>query len=171
MVSRYADPRIPSVLSFGKVIADGAANVIPETVHLAGTFRTTDEQWRASALEKIENLIVQTLNAYGASAKIEIRRGYPTLYNDPTLTAELQQLATSLYGVESSLSVPTWMASEDFAYYAQKYPSLFYFVGTRNEDIGIVSELHTPTFDIDENIYNRSVEFMFKGAVLALQGL
>jgi len=171
VVSRYADPRIPSVLSFGKVIADGAANVIPTTVHLAGTFRTTDEQWRASALAKIENLIVQTVDAYGASAKIEIKRGYPTLYNNPCLTAEMQQLATNLYGAENSLSVPTWMASEDFAYYAQKYPALFYFVGTRNEEKGIVSELHTPTFDIDETIYERSVEFMFKGAVSVLQGL
>lgn len=171
VVSRYADPRIPSVLSFGKVIANGAANVIPDSVHLAGTFRTTDETWRAKALEKIENLIIQTVNAYGASAKIEIKRGYPALFNDAVLTTTLQSLAAKLYGSESSISVPTWMASEDFAYYAQKYPSLFYFVGTRNEEKGIVSELHTSTFDIDETIYERSVEFMFKGAVSVLQTL
>ena len=63
------------------------------------------------------------------------------------------------------------MAAEDFAYYAKKYPSAFYLVGTKNEQKGITSELHTSTFDIDEAIYEKSVEFMFKATVSLLQKL
>lgn len=171
LVSRHADPRIPSVLSFGKVIANGAANVIPDSVQLAGTFRTTDENWRAKALAQVENLVLRTVDAYGASAKIEIRRGYPSLYNNKEIIEDLQSLCASLYGAANSLTIPTWMAAEDFAYYAKKYPSAFYLVGTKNEQIGITSELHTSTFDIDEAIYEKSVEFMFKATVSLLQKL
>src|SRR5690606_19752410 len=97
IVSRTANPATPSVLSFGKVWADGATNVIPNSVYIEGTFRTMDEKWRLHALELIEKQIVELPKIYGAEANVEIRRGYPVLMNDTTLTNKVSSLITE-YG-------------------------------------------------------------------------
>lgn len=151
LVSRQANPIIPSVLSFGKVIANGATNVIPNEVYMEGTFRTLDENWRARA----HDLMLQTahgiVESYGAKVEFEIRKGYPFLKNDPEVTARTKAAATQYLGAENIVDLDIWMAAEDFAYYSQVAPACFYRLGTRNEERGIVSGVHTPTFDIDEN--------------------
>src|SRR5690606_26206969 len=87
LVSRKADPLIPSVLSFGKIqTAGGATNVIPNEVRLEGTFRTLDESWRVKAHEWMERIAHQTCMAFGATAEFEIRKGYPCLDNDEALS-------------------------------------------------------------------------------------
>ncbi len=151
VVSRAADPKIPSVLSFGTVIAQGATNVLPNSIYLEGTFRTMDEVWRAKAHEKIRKIIEGICEAFGAKADLEIRKGYPFLMNDPALTQKMKASAISYLGAENVVDLDIWMAAEDFSYYTQEIPGCFYRLGTRNEEKGIVSGVHTPTFDIDED--------------------
>ena len=151
VVSRSADPKIPSVLSFGTVIANGATNVLPNSIYLEGTFRTMDEVWRAKAHVKIRQIIEGICAAFGAEADLEIRKGYPFLMNDPELTQKMKVAAVSYLGVENVVDLDVWMASEDFSYYSQEIPGCFYRLGTRNEEKGIISGVHTPTFDIDED--------------------
>lgn len=169
IVSRGADPRIPSVLSFGRLEALGAANVIPDSVHLAGTFRTTDEQWRQQALTQIEKFTRQQTAAMGASADVDIKHGYPALINNAEIITLLKQQAALLVGANNAIEVPIWMAAEDFAYYTQKYPAAFFLVGTKNEEKGIRSELHTPTFDIDESIFSGSISLMVNATLSLLK--
>lgn len=151
VVSRSADPKIPSVLSFGKVLADGATNVLPNSIYLEGTFRTMDEAWRAKAHQVIRELVEGICSSFGAKADLEIRKGYPFLKNDPGLTRALKQKAESYLGAENVVDLDIWMAAEDFSYYTLEMPGCFYRLGTRNEEKGIVSGVHTPTFDIDED--------------------
>jgi len=151
VVSRSADPKIPSVLSFGTVIANGATNVLPNSIYLEGTFRTMDEVWRAKAHEKIRQIIEGICNAFGAKADLEIRKGYPFLMNDPSLTQKMKASAVSYLGPQNVVDLDIWMAAEDFSYYTQEIPGCFYRLGTRNEEKGIISGVHTPTFDIDED--------------------
>lgn len=151
VVSRAADPKIPSVLSFGKVQAEGVTNVLPNSIYLEGTFRTMDEPWRASAHEKIRKIVEGICESFGAHADLEIRKGYPFLKNDPTLTQKMRAAAEEYMGKENVVDLDIWMAAEDFAYYTQEMPGCFYRLGTRNEARGIVSGVHTPTFDIDED--------------------
>jgi amidohydrolase len=151
VVSRNADPKIPSVLSFGKVMAEGATNVLPNSIYLEGTFRTMDENWRASGHEKIKSITDGICAAFGAKADLEIRKGYPFLWNDPDLTREMKAGAIEYLGQENVVDLDIWMAAEDFSYYTQEMPGCFYRLGTRNEEKGIVSGVHTPTFDIDED--------------------
>ena len=151
VVSRSADPKIPSVLSFGTVIANGATNVLPNSIYLEGTFRTMDEIWRAKAHEKIRQIIEGICGAFGAKADLEIRKGYPFLMNDPALTQKMKAAAISYIGAENVVDLDIWMAAEDFSYYSQEIPGCFYRLGTRNEEKGIVSGVHTPIFDIDED--------------------
>ncbi|NEU08761.1 amidohydrolase [Flavihumibacter sp. R14] len=160
IVSRIADPKLPSVLSFGKVIANGATNVIPNEVKLEGTFRTMDEAWRAQAHQKMKKMAEGIAEAMGGSCDFNIINGYPFLVNEEKLTANVRAYAEEYLGKENVEDLDIWMAAEDFAYYSQVADACFYRLGTRNEERGITSSVHTPTFDIDERALNVSTGLM-----------
>lgn len=160
IVSRVADPKIPSVLSFGKVIANGATNVIPNEVFLEGTFRTMDEEWRAKAHEKMKKMAEGIAEAMGGSCDFNIVRGYPFLINEEVLTADVRAFAEDYLGKENVLDLDIWMAAEDFAYYSQVSDACFYRLGTGNVSRGITSSVHTPTFDVDEDSLKLSTGLM-----------
>jgi len=168
IVSRAADPKIPSVLSFGKVIANGATNVIPNEVYLEGTFRTMDEEWRAKAHDKMKRMAEGIAEAMGGSCDFNIVRGYPFLINAEQLTAEVRAHAEDYLGKENVLDLDIWMAAEDFAYYSQVSDACFYRLGTGNKARGISSSVHTPTFDVDEESLKLSTGLM---AYIALKQL
>jgi amidohydrolase len=168
VVSRHANPTMPSVLSFGKFIANGATNVIPDEAYLEGTFRTLDEQWRAEAHDKIRSIVESVASSMGAVAELEIRKGYPALYNDPALTALSRAAAEEYLGAENVIDLDIWMAAEDFSYYSQQSAACFYRLGTRNASRGITSSVHTPTFDIEEQSLAIGMGLM---AWLAIKGL
>jgi amidohydrolase len=151
VISRNCSPKIPSVLSFGKVIAQGATNIIPNEVTIEGTFRTLDEIWRAEAHEKIRTIATGLVASMGGVCEIEIRKGYPFLKNEEELTNRAINAATSYMGADNIVDLDIWMASEDFAYYSQEVDACFYRLGTQNIAKGITSGVHTPTFDIDES--------------------
>ncbi len=150
IVSRVANPKIPSVLSFGRVEALGATNIIPNEVKIQGTFRTLDEAWRAKAHEKMRQIAEGIVEGMGGQLDFEIRKGYPFLKNNPELTARSVAAAQTYLGPENVLDLDIWMAAEDFAYFSQEIDGCFYRLGTRNEARGITSGVHTPTFDIEE---------------------
>jgi amidohydrolase len=168
VVSRSANPAIPSVLSFGKVEAKGATNIIPEQVVLEGTFRTMDEEWRADAHERIRSIVSHTAAAFGAEATLEIRKGYPFLQNHEALTERCKSWASAFLGPEKVTALGIWMAAEDFAYFSQAVPSCFYRLGVRNEEKGIVHSVHHPHFDIDETALPLGAGMMSWLAIQAL---
>jgi len=168
VVSRFSDPKSPCVLSFGKVIANGATNVIPNEVYLEGTFRAMDEKWRAEAHTKMKKMAEGIAESMGGSCDFNIMKGYPFLVNEPKLTAVTRGHAEDYLGKENVLDLDIWMAAEDFAYYSQVADSCFYRLGTRNESRGITSSVHTPTFDIDETALETSIGLM---AYLAIKQL
>lgn len=151
VVSRIANPAVPSVLSFGKVTANGATNVIPPEVKLEGTFRTLDENWRSEAHVRIEKIARGVAESMGGSIEIEIRRGYPFLKNDENLTDRCIEFARHYSEDTDIQNLDIWMAAEDFAYYSQQVPSCFYRLGVRNEEKGMINSVHHPAFDADES--------------------
>lgn len=151
IVSRNANPTMPSVLSIGKFIANGATNIIPENVKLEGTFRTFDEKWRADAKEKIITTCNNIAASFGGTCDVEVEHGYPFLKNDETVTNNAFELSKQYLGNENVEEMPARMTAEDFSYYSQIVPACFYRLGTGNIAKGITSPIHTPTFDVDEN--------------------
>lgn len=151
VISRNASPKTPTVLTFGKVEANGATNIIPQEVTLAGTFRAMDEEWREKAHGIIINMVRSLAQSMGGDCDIEIDKGYPYLENDPALTAMSKAAAEEYLSKENVIDLDLTMGAEDFAYYTHKMPACFYRLGTRNEQKGITSYVHTPTFDIDED--------------------
>ncbi|GGW34547.1 M20 metallopeptidase family protein [Arenibacter certesii] len=150
LVSRMASPKMPSVLSFGRIIGDGANNIIPDRVTIEGTFRTYDENWRALAIEKLTKLAKAIADGMGGECYVNIPKGYPHLNNDVRLTNAMKNSAIAFLGGENVVDLDLWMAAEDFAYYSQMNPACFYLLGVGNKEKGITSGLHTATFNIDE---------------------
>lgn len=151
IVSRRANPIIPTVLSIGKIIGNGATNVIPGEVYMEGTLRTFDETWRAEAKQHIKDVVEGVAKSMGAEVELRIEHGYPYLQNNEDLTAKSFKWAKEYLGEENVEILPIRMTAEDFSYYTQVVPACFYRLGTGNAAKGITSSIHTPTFDIDES--------------------
>ena len=151
IASRDAPPKVPTVLSFGKITGEGAHNVFPAEVAIHGTFRTFDEEWRNKAHKLIEETAKLTAKIFGLECEVVIDKGYPVLVNDGTVTSVAREAAEEYLGKDNVVDLELRMTVEDFAYYAQKIPACFYRLGVGNKEKGIVSNLHTPTFDVDED--------------------
>lgn len=168
IVSRNADPRLPSVLSFGKVTANGATNIIPNEVKIEGTFRTLDEDWRAEAHKRMKKMAEGIAEAMGGSCDFDIHKGYPFLINEEKLTANARSFAEEFLGKENVIDLDIWMAAEDFSFYSQVTDACFYRLGTGNAAKDTQYSVHTPKFDIDEDALKISTGLM---AYIALKQL
>jgi len=160
VVSRWAKPATPTVLSFGKVIANGATNVIPDEVKIEGTFRTFDETWRAEAHEKMRTLAKGLVESMGGKVDFNIMNGYPFLHNDETLTQKMQAAAVEYMGAENVIDLDLRTTAEDFAFYTHHAPCCFYRLGTGNAEKGIKAGVHSPHFDIDEEALKTGMGLM-----------
>lgn len=155
IISRQCPPDVPSVLTIGRFIADGATNVIPERVRLEGTFRAMNEDWRFQAHDLIRRVIRRTAEAHGATADVEVRVGYPALYNHEDPSQLVTAAATDYVGPELTVEVGPWFAGEDFAYFLQERPGTFYLLGA-----GCDHGLHTSRFAADEEALRTGAGFM-----------
>lgn len=152
VVSRYAQPTIPCVLSFGKFIANGATNIIPNEVQIEGTFRTINEEWRSKALQLITKIIQDTANTHGVIADVKIVNGYPALNNNEHIAEKLLKYSQTYLGIEHVQELEMRMTAEDFAYFAEKYPAVMYRIGTGGTTNSSFP-LHSPQFDINPAVY------------------
>ena len=168
VVSRQAKPDVPTVLSFGKVVANGSTNVIPAKVELEGTFRTFNEEWRAVAHEKMVKMAKSIAESMGGTCDFEVRKGYPFLVNDEHVTLRAKKVAQQFLGEENVVDLDLRMTAEDFSYYSQEMPGCFYRLGTARPEEQKVSGLHTSTFNLDENAIELGVGLM---AAMAIEEL
>lgn len=152
VVSRTLDPFSPGVLTIGKIQGGSATNIIPEEVKIEGTLRAMDEEWRRSAHRKIEDIIKGVCLGSGTEYDLRIELGYPALQNDPWATRFAQEAARGMLGDQAVFDAPPMMGAEDFAYYLEKIPGTFWWIGAGTAEQGCVAGLHNPRFTIDEQI-------------------
>ncbi len=170
IVSRNADPSVPTVLTLGKINSKGGAtNVIPDEVRIEGTFRTLSETWRNEAKRRMKKMAEGIAEAMGGECIFTIEHGYPVLFNDEALTKQVKGFMIEYAGAENVMDLPMRMTSEDFAYYSQQMPACFYRLGTGNKARGITSGLHTDTFDIEESSLELSIGLLAWLAVKELE--
>lgn len=150
IVSRNARPFMPTVISVGKMIANGRTNVIPDKVELEGIIRTYDDVWREEVKKRIRAVASSVAEGMGGSCEIKINAGYPALENEPAVTERIRSNARDYLGQDKVYELEPRMTAEDFAYYLKEVPGCFYRLGIRNEARGITSNLHTSTFNVDE---------------------
>ena len=151
IISRNNNPLSPSVLSICSIQGGHTTNVIPTEVKLKGTFRAMDETWRFKAHELIRKQAIGLVESMGGTLDLLIDVGYPTVDNDPAFTDTNWDLANVYLGKENVQETEVRMGAEDFGYYSQKIPGCFFRLGVRNEEKGIINNVHTPQFNIDES--------------------
>lgn len=165
LISRNNNPFSPSVLSICSIQGGFTTNVIPSEVKLMGTFRAMDESWRKEAHLRIHEIAAGIAQAMGASIDVHIDLGYPSVVNDATLTPQVKALASDYMGATQVEDMELSMGAEDFGYYTQEIPGCFFRLGTGNKAKGITSNVHTPTFDVDERSIQTGMGMMaFLGA-------
>lgn len=157
IVSRLIPAHVPAVLSFGRFIADGATNVIPPIVNIHGTLRLMDEEWRAKAKESIVENAALIAKTHGCECDVRIAHGYPCVYNDPKTYEKGKTYLADFLGKEKVEEMEIRMTAEDFGFYSQEFPSLFYRFGVTGENNKEAGGLHTPNFKIDEESFKTSV--------------
>lgn len=140
----------PMVLAFGKIIAEGATNIIPNEVQIEGTFRAMNEKWRDELHLLVEKTAKQIAEKHGGSCKVLIKKGYPCLVNDEQVSKDAKANAQEYLGAEQIDDLDLRMTADDFASFSQRIPSCFLRLGVGNSEKGITSGVHTDTFNIDE---------------------
>lgn len=159
----------PMVISFGKVIANGATNIVPDTVAIDGTLRTFNEKLRMRLHDLLPRISREIAQAMGGDVEFRLVKGSPVVKNDPALTARLRAVAVELVGAENVVEMDIRMGAEDFAYYTHVMPGCFFRLGTGNPaKPGTQSGLHTAAFDIDEDAMAVGAGMMVMGALREL---
>jgi len=159
-INRKSPSDVPTVLSFGKVIANGATNVIPDHVSLEGTLRTMNETWRKEAHRLIDRIATGIASSMGGSCDVEIRHGYPVLHNDEQITEASKNKAVELLGKDQVEDMDIRMTAEDFAWFAQTIPGMMFRLGIREPGSDQVFPLHTPGFRVDESALKTGISLL-----------
>jgi len=164
LLNSICPEKVPHVLTFGRFEALGSTNVVPSTCEIKGTFRTMDEEWRALAHNKLISLAKKISNDYKGEIKLTISKGYPFLKNDLELTLQLKSSFKANFGEDKVHHLPIRMTAEDFAFYSQKIPVVFFRLGVANAQRGIDFGVHHPRFDIDQNAIKTGIHAMVLAA-------
>jgi len=154
VVSRQVDITAnPAIVTVGAIKGGIRHNIIPDDVEMVGTIRSFDLQQRESIVKNIERMVVNIAAASGASASFELDPGSnPVVRNDPALTERVLPSLRRVAGAANVRPVPLVTGAEDFAFFGQKVPSFFYFVGVtpRDQNMLTAASNHSPLFFVDE---------------------
>ncbi|KHE67006.1 M20 family metallopeptidase [Halobacillus sp. BBL2006] len=151
VVSRQTDPLAPTVLTIGQIHGGTADNAIAPRVRIGGTVRTLDPDVRYQMEEKMERVIKGVSEAFGVTYTFNYKYFYPPLINDASLLPGLEKTVETILGPDRFSIVNPSMGGEDFSFYANEIPAIFFRLGVRNEEKDAVYPLHHPRFDLDEN--------------------
>jgi amidohydrolase len=151
IVSRQANATEPTVLSVGLIHGGNRYNIIADAVRLEGTVRTLTKEGPDFVKERMEKVLQGITSSVGATYKLDYRTNAPVTFNDPALTAASRPALVAVAGEKNVVLPPLQMGAEDFAYYQQKMPGLFFFLGVGNPEKKITAMIHTEYFDMDED--------------------
>jgi amidohydrolase len=162
IVSRNADPSKGLVVSVTQVQAGTATNIIPDQMRIAGTIRALNEELRALAMSRLEELVENTCRAHGLQGGITFGDGYPIMRNHESVSRFVAEAAAEMLGEEQVIIRQPKFGSEDFAYFLERCPGAGYELGCSNESKGITHMLHTSRFDLDEDVLPLGVELYLR---------
>jgi amidohydrolase len=154
IVSRQVDiTQAPAVVTVGSFHSGVRNNIVPETATLSGTIRTFDPAVRLRIHEMIERISTSVAATQGATVEVEIDPGVPVTFNDPELTAMMSPTLEKVYGKDKVSITGLVTGAEDFAFYQEKIPGFFFFIGGRPEDVPANEAIpnHSPYFYVDES--------------------
>jgi amidohydrolase len=154
VVSRQVDlTSAPAVVTIGSIHGGVRGNIIPNEVELIGTIRTLDSKMREDVHERIRNTAIKIAESAGAAAEVNIDIGPPVTYNDPELTTQMVPTLQRVVGKQNVRIVSAVTTAEDFSFYQERIPGLYFFLGVTPErqDYTSAPMNHSPFFDVDES--------------------
>ena len=162
LVSRNTDPTAAAVVTVGIFEGGHNFNIIAERVRMKGTVRTFDPSLRERLKQRVGEVSETVARAMGAKCEMIYRDGYPPVVNDEGMTALLRSTVSGLLG-EGAVSADLMsMGGEDMSYFLERVPGVFFFLGGRNEEKGLVHPHHSPRFDFDEAAMPLGVEIFLR---------
>ncbi len=170
IVSRTVDPLQAAVLSIGTIHGGFRSNVIAPEVELTGTVRTFDDALRHAMPERIERIARMVSEAHGGSHKLDYTLNYPPVINHPDGAALVERVAAEVVGAANVQRIAPSMGGEDFAYYLERVPGCFYWLGCRPTGVTEAPNLHSPHFDLDERSLLTGMHVMARAALSFLAG-
>lgn len=161
IASRNIDPSEPVVITIGKIAGGTAHNIIPEKVEMIGTIRTFSQETAEFISERIEKIVKGITSSADASYTYKFDPGYPAVDNTDWATDIVIDTASQIIGKEGVrlLDKPI-MAGEDFAFYQQHFPGVFFFLGSGGEAAGAVHPWHHPRYNVDEDCFKTGAALM-----------
>jgi amidohydrolase len=153
VVSRQIDATLaPSVVTIGAIHGGVRNNIIPEQVEMIGTIRTLDPKLRSEIGERVKKTAQGIASSAGATAEVTINLGYPVTYNDPVLADRMLPTLERIAGRDHVTTAPPVTGAEDFSYFQERIPGLFFFLGIRpiGTPAGQAAPNHSPRFFVDE---------------------
>lgn len=168
--SRMTNTQRPLVISIGTIRGGQRSNILAEEVVMEGTVRTQDAVVQEEVIQLMHRILKGVTEAHGASYELEYRKGYPVILNHAELAETTLPAFRRLLGKENVFDFVPGMGGEDFSYFAQVIPGFYFRLGVANEEKGIIGELHTPAFDVDENCLKTGVATMAAAVCDFLEG-
>ncbi|MFB3785544.1 MAG: amidohydrolase [bacterium] len=168
VVSRQTDlTESPAVVTIGIIRGGVRSNIIPDEVEMTGTIRTLDEKMRDVIHMQVKRTVIHIAESAGATADVRINKGYPVTVNDPELTARMVPVFEKIAGKEKVSIAPAATGAEDFSYYGQQIPGLYFFLGVTppDQDWTKAPVNHSPLFFVDENALITGVRALAQVAV------
>lgn len=154
LVSRNSElTKEAAVVSVGSIHGGVRFNIIPEDVEMIGTIRTLDPDMKEVIRERMKVLVPSIAEAYGAKATVDIQDGTAITYNDKALTKQMLPTLVKVAGKENVNLINAITGAEDFSYYQQEVPGLFFFLGGTPLDMDpkLAPSHHTPDFFVDDS--------------------
>jgi amidohydrolase len=152
IISRNIPPTDTAVITVGRFAAGSAPNVIPEEARLEGTIRAFRDDIRNQVIERLHEIIHGIEGSFRVSCSFDFHEGMPACINDEHVSGFLHDVASHTLGSEKVKYIPPVTGSEDFALFALERPSAIIRLGCGNEEKGVVAPLHSPHFDVDEEV-------------------
>lgn len=160
LISRENNPLYPAVMTFGKIHGGEMGNIIPETVTVTGSLRTSNRGQRKKLKQAAERVAAGTAGTYGATVQVRWPSGAPAVLNDPECSEIARKAVIKVAGENALISFAGLMASENYGEYLETYPGVMAFVGVRNEECDAVYPQHHPKFAMDEEALIRGTGFL-----------
>lgn len=160
IVSREVDPQEVLVISVGKIITGSAFNIIPDSVEITGTTRTFNPRIQKNIPGMIQRIADGVCAALRCRSELAYTRFVPATINDEVLTKRFIASATKTIGEERIRISPMVMVSEDFSYYQEQIPGVFFFLGCGNPGKGTNNSHHSPRFNVDDDVLSDGVALL-----------
>lgn len=162
IITKFRNPINPGVISITSIHGGSAPNIFPDEVKLMGTMRAFDNDWRLEIHNYLNENLPKIAELYNCEIEIEIRKGYPPLINSQLTTNIANNIAVELFGKDNAIEFEPKMWAEDFAYFAQKYPSTFWFIGVKPVDLDTMPPLHNAKLNPVEDAMKNGIAMFVK---------